>query len=292
MMLLIRIGVRKMAIDYKQKIDKVIHYIGLHLDEELTLDEISQSVCLSKYHFHRIFTVYTGISLQHYIRLLRLKRASHQLIIDKSIRIIDIALAAGFDSHESFTRAFKQLCGKSPREFRNSPNKSGWKKLPLAHIPREESMEVHIKHFDEKRLAVVEHRESPKKLALSIQKLMDWATKQRVSLKPGEAFGFAYDDPEITNPDEFRFDLGLALSKNVIFRDGIVEKRLPMGRYAVATHYGSRESIGTTVYSMYRDWLPQSGEELGDLPCIFCYYNFDHEVAETEHVTECWLLLK
>jgi AraC family transcriptional regulator len=47
-----------------------------------------------------------------------------------------------------------------------------------------------------------------------------------------------------------------------------------------------------TVYSLYRDWLPASGEKMGDLPCIFSYYNFDHEVAETELVTECWLMLK
>jgi AraC family transcriptional regulator len=46
------------------------------------------------------------------------------------------------------------------------------------------------------------------------------------------------------------------------------------------------------VYSMYREWLPTSGEQLGDLPSIFCYYNFEHEVAETELLTECLLLLK
>ena len=67
---------------------------------------------------------------------------------------------------------------------------------------------------------------------------------------------------------------------------------MPAGRYAVAVHKGSQDNIGDTVYALYRDWLPQSGEELGDLPCIFCYYNFVHEVAETELLTECWLLLK
>jgi len=57
-------------------------------------------------------------------------------------------------------------------------------------------------------------------------------------------------------------------------------------------HRGSRNTIAETVYGLYRDWLPKSGEELGNLPCIFCYYNFDHEVAETALETECWLLLK
>ena len=59
-----------------------------------------------------------------------------------------------------------------------------------------------------------------------------------------------------------------------------------------ALHKGSRDNIDQLIYALYRDWLPSSGEELAELPCIFCYYNFDHEVAETELLTECWLLLK
>ena len=78
----------------------------------------------------------------------------------------------------------------------------------------------------------------------------------------------------------------------MILKGDIIEKRLPAGRYAVTMHKGSRDTIGDTVYALYRDWLPNSEEELAELPCIFCYYNFDHEVAETELLTECWLLLK
>ena len=55
---------------------------------------------------------------------------------------------------------------------------------------------------------------------------------------------------------------------------------------------GSRNDIGDVINRMYREWLPQSKEEIGDFPCVFCYHNFDHEVAETEALTEVWLLLK
>jgi len=57
-------------------------------------------------------------------------------------------------------------------------------------------------------------------------------------------------------------------------------------------HKGSRSGIGEVIHAMLRDWLPSSGEELGELPCLFCYHNFDHEVAETELLTECWLYLR
>lgn len=61
---------------------------------------------------------------------------------------------------------------------------------------------------------------------------------------------------------------------------------------ACFSKYHFHHKMSDMIYAMYRDWLPSSGEELGDLPCIFCYYNFEHEVAETELLTECWLLLK
>lgn len=283
------------SMNYEIRFKKVIEFIGKHLDEELTLDSLSSIACFSKYHFHRLFTVYTGLSLQQYIRWLRLKRAAHQLIVDKNTPIIEIALNAGFESHESFTRAFKQACGVNPSEFRLNSSWHAWEKPPY-YLSRNEDkvMKVSIKNINERRLAVIEHRGDPKKMGESVNKLIDWAKRQSMNLKPkaGEAFGFAYDDPKTTSPQEFRFDLGITIPKEVKLEGEVVEKYLPAGRYAVTVHKGSRDNIGDTVYALYRDWLPNSQEELGDLPCIFCYYNFDHETAETELLTECWLLLK
>lgn len=281
--------------NYDQRINRVIDFIGKNLDEELTLDQLSSVSCFSKYHFHRLFTAHTGLSLQQYIRWLRLKRAAHQLIIDKDRTIIDIALDAGFESHESFTRAFKQTCGLNPRDFRLEQSWQAWEKPPycLSKIG-EENMNVTIKNMNARRLAAIEHHGDPKKVGESVNKLISWAKSQTMNLKPepGEAFGFAYNDPKTTPKEDFRFDLAITIPKDLKLTGEVVEKQLPAGRYAVVVHKGSRDNIGDTIYPLYRDWLPKSNEELGDLPCIFCYYNFDHEVAETELITECWLLLK
>lgn len=281
--------------NYNRQLKKVIDFIGKHLDEDLTLSELSDIACFSKYHFHRLFTAFTGLSLQQYIRWLRLKRAAHQLIVNKDTSIIEIAIHAGFESHESFTRAFKQACHLTPSQFRAQSCCKAWEQPPYC-LPKkgETPMNISIKTIKPRRLAVLEHRGDPLKVGESVNRLINWAKSQAVNLqpKPGEAFGFAYDDPQTTPPEEFRFDLGLTIPEQLTLEGGIIEKRLPSGRYAVAIHKGARHHISDTVYELYRDWLPKSGEELGDLPCIFCYYNFDHEVAETELVTECWVLLK
>lgn len=281
---------------YQRQLDKVIQYIGIHLDEKLSLDHLSEIACFSKYHFHRIFTAYTGLTSQQFIRWLRLKRAAHQLIVDKKQSIIDIAINAGFESHEAFTRAFKQSCGMSPSQFKKHSSWHIWEKAPY-RMPQQQGeimTNVTIQNKKARRLAVLEHRGAPEKLGHSVNQLINWAKTQTISIKPtaGDAFGFAYDDPATTKPENFRFDLALTVPENLKLNGDIIEKRLPAGSYAIAIHHGSRDTIDDTIYGMYRDWLPNSGEELGDLPCIFCYHNFDHEVAETELVTEIWLLLK
>ena len=153
-------------------------------------------------------------------------------------------------------------------------------------------MNVTIKNMNARRLAAVEHRGSLETLADSLNKLMRWKEEKNLKLKPGEAFGFAYDDPKTTVPQDFRFDLMITVPNGVEIKGDVVEKHLPQGRYAVTMHKGSRDNIGDTIYKLYRDWLPTSHEELGDLPLVFCYHNFDHEVAETEALTEVCLLLK
>jgi AraC family transcriptional regulator len=51
------------------------------------------------------------------------------------------------------------------------------------------------------------------------------------------------------------------VSKDFKLSDEVIDRKLPAGRYAVTTHKGSRDNINDTIYHLYRDWLPESGEE-------------------------------
>lgn len=280
---------------YKDRVNRVIDFIGKHLDDKLELDELCRIACFSKYHFHRLFTAHAGVSLRSYIRWLRLKRAAYQLTLPNNDTIINIAVNAGFESHEAFSRAFKKICGQSPSDFRSNANWLAWETPPhSSHIKGKNIMTITIKDLPSRRLAVMEHHGDPMKLSITLNKFISWAKAQPISLKPkaGEAFGFGYADPRDTPPDEWRFDLALTVPRNFELNDEVHEGELPAGRYAVTTHKGSLDNIGDTIYQLYRDWLPESGEELGDLPCVFSYLNFGHEVSETERLTEIWALLK
>ena len=67
--------------------------------------------------------------------------------------------------------------------------------------------------------------------------------------------------------------------------------QIPGGRCAVVRHHGSLDTLANSVWFLYRDWLPASGETLRDFPVYFRYLNFVHEVAEHELQTDIYLPL-
>lgn len=103
--------------DYLKKINRCIEFIELNLKNELILQTIAQQSGLSLYHCHRIFSGLTGYSLKEYIRKRRLSNAAVELINSKK-RIIDLAYDYGYETPESFSRAFKQLFSVNPSIYR------------------------------------------------------------------------------------------------------------------------------------------------------------------------------
>lgn len=100
---------------------RVIEYIEAHLAEDLSVERLSEVAGFSKFHFHRQFSAQTGTTVAKLTRDLRLKRATWELAFSPEKKVIEIALAAGFSSPETFARAFKQVQGQTPSEFRQAP---------------------------------------------------------------------------------------------------------------------------------------------------------------------------
>jgi AraC-type DNA-binding domain-containing proteins len=106
--------------EYKKRIVKAIQYIDNNLDTEFSLDKVSQIAAYSPFHFHRIFRLITGETLQNYIIRKRIEKSAFYLALRKDISLKEIYLQFGFSSHSAFNKTFKKYYGKSPSEFRNS----------------------------------------------------------------------------------------------------------------------------------------------------------------------------
>lgn len=103
--------------DYTERIEAVKQYVREHIDEPLNREVLAAVAGFSVPHFHRIFTTHVGDNIASYVRRMRLERAGRKLRMG-AVDITDVALAAGYDSHASFGKAFKQQFGLSPSAFR------------------------------------------------------------------------------------------------------------------------------------------------------------------------------
>lgn len=95
-------------------IQNALHYIEENIAEELNAEDIAARAYISAFHFQRVFSILCGVSLGEYIRLRRLTLAGSELSADPSSRVIDIAVKYGYDSPDSFTKAFTRFHGISP----------------------------------------------------------------------------------------------------------------------------------------------------------------------------------
>ena len=105
--------------DWVESIHTAIRYMEDHLREELTIRDIAQQAALSPFYFQKGFAMLCGMTVGDYIRQRRLSVAGLE-ILTTDRKIIDIALEAGYDSPDSFTRAFARFHGVTPTALRKS----------------------------------------------------------------------------------------------------------------------------------------------------------------------------
>ena len=108
--------------DWITGIQNAINYIEEHLTEEINYDKVAEEAACSSFYFLRIFGVLCDISLGEYIRNRRLTLAGNELNVS-DIKVIDIALKYGYESPESFTRAFSKFHGITPSEAKKNGSK-------------------------------------------------------------------------------------------------------------------------------------------------------------------------
>ena len=96
-------------------INDAIGYMEDHLTERITLEDIAKNVNLSVFHFHRAFSMLTEMSPTDYLRKRRLSQAGAELA-DGNEKVIDIALKYGYETPESFAKAFTRYHGISPTQ--------------------------------------------------------------------------------------------------------------------------------------------------------------------------------
>lgn len=279
---------------YARRFDAVLAYVDENLEGDLSVDALSRVANFSKFHFHRQFAAHIGVPVARYVQLMRLRRAAHRLASREFCSVLDAAFEAGFDSPEAFSRAFKRSFGMAPSAFRQHPNWQVWSATFVVPIlSRKLNMQVQIVEFTETRVAALEHRGSIGLINESVRKFIDWRRQSGQSPLPSNrTFGIPRSNPDTTPGDEFRFDICAEIDDAVAPNTyGVRELFIPGGRCAVVRHTGSTDHIGETIYPIYRDWLPASGEEVRDQPLFFHYISVFPDTPQNEWQTDIYIPL-
>jgi len=98
-------------------LNSALEYIEENLNGEICFAEAARLALCSEYHFRRLFSSLAGVSLSEYVRRRRLTLAAFELS-NSELKVIDVALKYGYDSPDSFARAFQSLHGVTPSEAR------------------------------------------------------------------------------------------------------------------------------------------------------------------------------
>jgi AraC family transcriptional regulator len=105
------------AQSHNERLEKVKQYISSHINESLNREVLAAVAGFSVSHFHCIFTRHVGENISSYVRRMRLERAGRKLRMG-AVDITEVALAAEYETHAAFGKAFKQRYGLSPSQFR------------------------------------------------------------------------------------------------------------------------------------------------------------------------------
>lgn len=253
--------------NYLVQVQRGIDFIESKLDEELSLAAIARHSRVSAWHFQRVFKALTGDTLKSYIRARRLSRALDSLL-RPGTRILDIALAAGFESQSAFTRAFKAAFGTTPARYRAV-------RARFQHVRKLRIDRRYIEHLNTRITPSPELRELRATRVIGMRTTFYGVDSDRCNLGQRlpplwDAFLARIDelvprDPDLAfgvirpSPGEEQLEyVACVASPAARVPRGMTELVVPAGTYAVFEHRGRPRDLHLTVNYVYASWLLRS----------------------------------
>ena len=302
--------------EYATRFNRVIDFIQGHLAESMTLEMLASVACFSPFHFHRLFHGWMGETIHDFIFRLRVERAAKQLIYSPQKSITEIALDCGFSSSSTFARAFKSFHGVSASEWRQNrkicktdrkgceadqaSGREYWGSTDGFGPFREQLMtmnlQVDVKQLPPMDVAYIRHIGPYKGNGGLFERLFGkicaWAGPRGL-LGPDTRFLSIYqDNPEITDAQKLRLDVGFSVPERTSVDGEISKQRLEGGAYAVACVKIQPEQYMEAWDAFMGLWLPSSGYQPDDRPCIEFYLNDPKSDPEGMHHVNLCLAVK
>lgn len=282
--------------EWMEAIGEAIDYIEAHIEEEITLNDIANQVHVSPFYFHRGFSMLCGYSLNEYIRNRRLSLAGGELI-SSDITVMELAIKYGYESPDSFTRAFSRFHGISPSAVRkgNAAVKSFAPLKLTISLKGGYLMEYKILKKESFTVLAAAKEFSYENAKREIPGF--W--QEHYASGKGETvcgmFGINID-PQMGN-ERFEYLIADIYHPSVEVPEGFVVKTIPAFTWAVFPCRGALpDALQDVNVKIFSEWLPALKEyEFAAGYCVEMYDSPDKYpkgTADENYYTEIWIPVK
>ncbi|MGX7023918.1 AraC family transcriptional regulator [Vagococcus hydrophili] len=276
----------------------VLEYIEEHLSSEINMKDIERLAQMSEYNFQKIFSILAGISLGEYIRKRKLSHSLYDLK-ETDMKIIDIAFKYGYQSSESYSRAFQQCFQTSPSNARkNWDNLKIFPKLSI-RVQIKGGNEMNYYMTKEATFLVTGIRESYTTVNEGQAKipqfwdrfndttLFDQVINEKDATTPNTVLGICLPG----EGEAYDYFIGVRSSEETTNSE-LETITLPETDWAVFKAVGKvPEAIRETYQEIYESFFPSTSYQQRNLP-DFESYPLDLDPMSENHVTEIWIPVK
>lgn len=287
-----------MVMDSLKNMNAAMQYIEDNLTHEIDFKEVAKIAYCSEYHFKRMFSFLAGISLSEYIRCRRLTLAAFELK-NSGAKVIDVAIKYGYNSPDSFSRAFQNLHGITPSEARNS-NHSLKAYSPMTFqlsIQGGHEMNYRIEEKEPfqiigitKRVPIVFNGVN-EEIASMWKSLNPEAIQTLKSLSNMEPTGIIsastnFSEGRMEEKGELDHYIGVATTKDC--PEQFAQLEVAASTWAVFEAVGPFPDTLQNVWGrIYSEWFPSSNYELAEGPEIL--WNEQKDTSSPNFKSEIWI---
>ncbi|KMP27808.1 AraC family transcriptional regulator [Bacillus albus] len=284
--------------DSLKNMNAAMQYIEDNLTHEIDFKEVAKIAYCSEYHFKRMFSFLAGISLSEYIRCRRLTLAAFELK-NSGAKVIDVAIKYGYNSPDSFSRAFQNLHGITPSEARNS-NHSLKAYSPMTFqlsIQGGHEMNYRIEEKEPfqiigitKRVPIVFNGVN-EEIASMWKSLNPEAIQTLKSLSNMEPTGIIsastnFSEGRMEEKGELDHYIGVATTKDC--PEQFAQLEVAASTWAVFEAVGPFPDTLQNVWGrIYSEWFPSSNYELAEGPEIL--WNEQKDTSSPNFKSEIWI---
>lgn len=297
----------EIKINYQSRLNKVYQFIDTNLDTKLSLQQVSEIASFSPFHFHRLFKLMTGETLNEYIVRRRIEKSVIDILhSDRSIS--EISHKHGFNDNSVYTKTFKKFYGVSPIKFKlQNPHLFSKIKPQLSKIGQEYpnideyvciinnlkkwismNTSIEVEQVSAKNYVFITCI-GPKELPSAFQKLISWAQSAGQMNKESKLMTIYEDSLKITSEEKARYRACFLVNSET--KSEFESSKINSGKYIVGRFEIILDDFEKAWTGLYL-WMRENNFTRTDGESFEIYHNNFNEHPEKKAIVDLYIPIK